>query len=289
MQAWRKPFITFASETTNKLNILLMKTEMKRLLDNVSVWSRTLMIAALLQFSAGVNATPSLQCNSTVSVSIPVVDANDDKLEELYLGAEDSCRAGNEEVAVELWREAANKGHVKAQYMLGCCYDRGIGVPQSLEDALLWYHSAAENGLADAQLVLGIYYENKEDPSYEEAVEWYAKAAKQGHTQAIFNISCCYAKGLGVEKSVEKAVELCTLAAEQGDAHAQFNLGLCYFCGDGVSLSYDTAAHWFHKAAEQDHVGAMYSLVQCYEEGLGVPQSFEEAAWWFSKAQGLME
>jgi TPR repeat protein len=48
--------------------------------------------------------------------------------------------------------------------MLGCCYYRGDGVPQSYERAELW-KQAASQGHADAQATLGyLYYNGKGVP-----------------------------------------------------------------------------------------------------------------------------
>jgi len=92
--------------------------------------------------------------------------------------------------AVELWREAAKQGDVKAQYALGGAYahgnerwyhngtfdwvykvvewietslhkdyTRGHGVPKNYKESVYWYRKAAEHGLAEAQYALGVSYE----------------------------------------------------------------------------------------------------------------------------------
>jgi TPR repeat protein len=58
----------------------------------------------------------------------------------------------------------AARGEAEALYMLGCCYYRGDGVPQSYERAELW-KQAASQGHADAQATLGyLYYNGKGVP-----------------------------------------------------------------------------------------------------------------------------
>jgi TPR repeat protein len=42
--------------------------------------------------------------------------------------------------------------------MLGLKYERGIGLPQSFDDAAKWFRKAADQGLASAQNDLGFLY-----------------------------------------------------------------------------------------------------------------------------------
>ena len=66
---------------------------------------------------------------------------------------------------------AAKKGHKKAQYRVGRCYDKGHGV--------------AENN--------------------DEAFKWYSKSAEQGYYKAEYQMARCYIKGKGVASDERKA------------------------------------------------------------------------------------
>ncbi len=48
--------------------------------------------------------------------------------------------------AVELYRQAAERGHAVAQNNLGALYVGGVGVPQDFSRALYWFRQAAERG-----------------------------------------------------------------------------------------------------------------------------------------------
>ena len=49
-----------------------------------------------------------------------------------------------------------------AQHKLGCCYNKGIGVPIKNDDeAVKWYTLAAEQGYSEAKYKLAQIYENK--------------------------------------------------------------------------------------------------------------------------------
>ena len=57
---------------------------------------------------------------------------------------------------IENLKNLAEQGDVKAQYSLGFMYLEGAGVPQSYELAIHWFEQAAEQGHADAQILLDI-------------------------------------------------------------------------------------------------------------------------------------
>ena len=73
--------------------------------------------------------------------------------------------------AVPKLQAAADKGHRKAQYRLGRCYDKGDGV--------------------------------KEDDK--KAFELYQKSAKQDYAKAMYQLGRCYLKGKGVAANQEEA------------------------------------------------------------------------------------
>ncbi len=88
---------------------------------------------------------------------------------------------------VSLWKQAARKGHSRAQFYLGVCYDNGLGVPQ------------------DIRL----------------AAQWYRRAAEQGHSTAQYNLGFCYLEGQGVRKNGKSARNWFYQAAMAGEINAQ--------------------------------------------------------------------
>lgn len=73
--------------------------------------------------------------------------------------------------AVPKLQAAADKGHKKAQYRLGRCYDKGYGVKE----------------------------DNKK------AFELYQKSAKQEYAKAMYQLGRCYLKGKGVAANQDEA------------------------------------------------------------------------------------
>ena len=73
--------------------------------------------------------------------------------------------------AVPKLQAAADKGHKKAQYRLGRCYDKGYGVKE----------------------------DNKK------AFEFYQKSAKQEYAKAMYHLGRCYLKGKSVAANEDEA------------------------------------------------------------------------------------
>ena len=96
-------------------------------------------------------------------------------------------------------------------------------MPKSTAEALKWYSKAAEQGLAQAQLVLGMVYARGEGvaPDLAEAADWYHPAAAQGHVTAQIELASMYATGEGVQKDLVSAYMWANLAAAQGDEWAR--------------------------------------------------------------------
>ena len=172
--------------------------------------------------------------------------------------------------AATLFRDAAEKGHAKAQYNLGVCYKDGTGVTQDFVLAVKWYRKAAEQGELMAQFCLGCCYGEgvgvKQD--YYDAVKWYRKAAENGNAEAQCNLGGCYERGHGVTQNYIMAVKWYRKSAEQGCPQAQCNLGVCYERGIGVNKDYDEAEKWYGKAAERGNKAAEEMLVKIKRQKL---------------------
>lgn len=71
------------------------------------------------------------------------------------LGRAYQREAGNNEKAVQQFRNAAEQGYAEAQYTVGVIYENGQqGIPRNISQAIEWYRKAAEQGLDAAQKAL---------------------------------------------------------------------------------------------------------------------------------------
>ena len=93
-----------------------------------------------------------------------------------------------------------------------------------------------------------------------EAAKWYQKAAFQGVARAQLALGLKYLDGLGVGKNDTEALLWLRKAAEQGQAEAQYQLGLLYRDGRGTPRDLLQASKWLRKAADRGHMTAQESF-----------------------------
>ena len=76
------------------------------------------------------------------------------KLASLYLLGRDGV-GKDEALAAEWMEKSANQGLVDAQVVMGALYDRGIGVTADRDKATKWYEKAAAQGHGTSLAILG--------------------------------------------------------------------------------------------------------------------------------------
>ena len=95
--------------------------------------------------------------------------------------------AKNYDQAFPKLKVAAEKGHKKAQYRLGRCYEKGRGVAKDEALAFQWYTKSALKDYPKGQYALGMCYKDgigtAKDPK--KAVEYFAKAAQGDNADAL--------------------------------------------------------------------------------------------------------
>ncbi len=141
--------------------------------------------------------------------------------EKLYQDGKKLYDAKNYTAAFPKLKAAAEKGHKKAQYRLGRCYDKGYGTTEN--DQL--------------------------------AVQWYEKAAKQGNAKAQYQLGKCYKDGEGVQKDRKKAFQLFMQAAKQENADGEYAVAKAYFKGKGIASDKEQAKKWLKRAVNNEKGG----------------------------------
>lgn len=154
---------------------------------------------------------------------------------------------GDSDTAFKLASDLAGRGNPLAQFLLGHCYESGMGCPSNSEKALAYYRKAADGGVAPAQYKLGqIYFKGRGVPrDYKIAFNYLKQSADQGYTAAQANLGILYSEGFGVDQSYEKAAACFLAAADKGLVLAQANIAELYFYGYGVELDYSKAYLWY--------------------------------------------
>ena len=118
------------------------------------------------------------------------------------------------EQAFPLLMKAAEKGHKKAQYRIGRCYDKGNGVEEDNKAAFAWYEKAAKQEHAKSQYQLARYYLKGKGgitPDTEKARKLLKSAVKGGNSgkQILEELNADAAKG------DEEAIKLLQLLKEK--------------------------------------------------------------------------
>src|SRR5215471_7429314 len=72
------------------------------------------------------------------------------------------------------------------------------------------------------------------DPA--EGISWLRKAAVQGYADAQMQLGICYQQGLGVDKNPAQALAWFRRAADQKNARGELQVGLAYLRGEGVAV-----------------------------------------------------
>jgi TPR repeat protein len=141
--------------------------------------------------------------------------------DKLYEEGKKFYDAQNYTAAFPKLKAAAEKGHKKAQYRLGRCYEKGRGTEENDKTA----------------------------------AEWYGKSAAQGYAKAQYQLGKCYKDGDGVAKDKKKAFDLFKKAASQEYADAEFALGKAYLKGKGTTADKAQAKKWISRAVGNEKGG----------------------------------
>jgi TPR repeat protein len=126
-------------------------------------------------------------------------------------------------IAVSLLRRAVAQDSVDAEYNLGVCFRRGLGVNVDSKAAEQHYRLAAQREHVSAQLALGDLIAERaiSDGSWAEAADWYRRAAKAGNPSAMVQLAGFLETGRGVTKDMSEAFELYRRAAAAGNEVAR--------------------------------------------------------------------
>lgn len=198
-------------------------------------------------------------------------------------------RSVEEQVAsqIDSIRYKAEHGDVKYQYAYGVCFEKGWGVEQDWNEAIVWYNKAAQQNNGPALNSLGNCYRMgygvSADPK--KAFEWYQKGAAEKDGQAMLNLGNCYYYGMGTKKDETTAISWWENAAEAGNAYAMAQLGDCYYYGQSVEKDLAKAIEYYTPAADRNITSALYRLGILYYTGTGVEQDQAYAKLLMSKAR----
>lgn len=202
--------------------------------------------------------------------------------------------------AAELFRQAAEMGDTWAMCNLGFMKERGVGTPQSYEDALALYGAAEDRGLKRAicrradmyrcgrgvtrnlqiaidvlgkamelDSIMGMWMmgivllEGGSDKDVKKVFEFFSECVKYGFEVGYVLLADMYGNGICVQPDSEKAAELLEKAGKSSYPHGKFMYGV-WLRHQG---RLEDASKFLRDAAEKKSSGAMVTLGNMYESG----------------------
>ncbi len=108
------------------------------------------------------------------------------------------------------------------------------------------YQYMAQNGVAYAQNILGLIFEEEND--IQNTLKYYKLAASKGLVKAYFNLGLCYKLGKVVKQDFLKAFEYFLFASDQGHARSYFQIAEIYEKGLGRNKDMVKAKEYYKKA-----------------------------------------
>ncbi|KAG1934614.1 death ligand signal enhancer [Pimephales promelas] len=171
----------------------------------------------------------------------------------------ESAKAGDYEAAFSCFLASAQHDYSKAQFNVGVCYERGRGVRRDHSKAVLYYRRAAVAGHRQAQyrcakLLLNSRGQQSSESDSEAALNFLYAAADAGLTEAQMYLGVVLSQGSDLDK--KQSVHYFRMAAEQGDSGALVCLAQCYEKGLGVSPCVHTAVKLYQQAEARGNLQA---------------------------------
>ena len=180
--------------------------------------------------------------------------------------------------AYEWFSRAAAQGSNEALYYMGLILYNGRDMPEDKTQAMLLWSKAANAGVGEAQLQLGLALARlSQAEAVEQGVRWLIRAVQTPVPKTAAEAACAlgniYAKGRpGVPPDMAEASRWYKLAADGGDAAAQLVYALILMNEQDESQG----LRYLRMSAGQDNKAAMRLLIKHLNEH-GAPQ--EAAAW----------
>jgi len=187
--------------------------------------------------------------------------------------------------------KCAKEGHVIAQHNVAYMYLDGIGIRQSINNAIKWYTASAEQNnsqaykdlsciyetdafgnknhklwfkciyeacrLGDAIALnkLGLYYQERRD--YLEAFKYFKRSLDLGDPYGYYSLGNMYLMGLGCINDDIRALELFEISSDMHYPEALFNAGMMYYHERGIARTSDD----FEELSEIDGDSALDNYV----------------------------
>lgn len=163
--------------------------------------------------------------------------------------------------ALHWFKKSAAAGDTAAQMYCAAAYLFGYGTKKNPSQARGYYIDAAKNNNSLAQFTLADYFlTSRHAKDQRLGMIWLQKAVEQGNPQAQLKLGLLYAEGKHVEKNNSNALAYIDLAIKQGYLPALIARG-------DMALNakqFNQAKQWYLKAANQQYAPAQMALASLY-------------------------
>ena len=204
-----------------------------------------------------------------------------------------ALRAGDAEVAFEIWSRLAEEGNAAAQSNLGGLYlSPALGEPDYVQ-ALSWFRRAAGQNNPAALVSLGHLYRmgipEVLAPDREAAIGYFRRAAGQGSAEGAYSFG-----ELALQdrpQDAQAAIEAIRDAAEAGFPPAMHRVATFLHSGTFTERDMTEAITWYDAAAARGYAESAYTLGEIHMNGEDGAVDMNAALAQFEKAAaaGLAE
>ena len=136
--------------------------------------------------------------------------------------AEHVFQTGDDQTALKLFGELANKNNPNAEYWLGHMNEIGLGVPRDVTKAIGLYKKAAEQNVVAAEARIGGLYSNGDlvTPDFSQAKSYLERAAYHADPRSAILLGQMYRIGIGTAVDQKQAYAWSEVASFEGSEFA---------------------------------------------------------------------
>lgn len=136
--------------------------------------------------------------------------------------AERAFESGDNQTALKLFGELANKNNPNAEYWLGHMSEIGLGLPRDVTKAIGLYKKAAEHNIVAAEARLGELYLNGDlvTPDFGQAKSYLERAAYHADPRSAMLLGQMYRAGIGTAVDQKQAYAWSEVATLEGSDFA---------------------------------------------------------------------
>lgn len=185
--------------------------------------------------------------------------------------------------ALELFKAAADAGHMRAENQLGYMAQGGYGRPQNLAEANGHFKVASDRGDPFGMLSYGrnLVQGRGVAKNIATGTKLLNKSVELGHTYAMNELGSMYFYGRGVKRNPARGLRFWEAALSHEDIYAMRNIGIACLHGVGTKRDWMKALALFKKASDGGHPSAPTDIGAMYFNGNGVPKDLSTAAKWY--------